>query len=277
MHRQLRPLAPRLSPARPALALVLLLGAEASGVAALVRLGTSAPFDVSLDPDAWGRAAPVDALAAALRWVALVAAAWLLAVTLASVAATAIAARQLRRGGRVAPAARVAPRAIRHLVERALVGGLAIGVVALPAAAHAATRTDPPVVKVVRDGRAGDITSLPGSAPPTAPPPAVAVATPAEPPVAGPLVPDSPTPPRAPVERDTTSATRAVVVAPGEHLWELAAREVARSQGVVRDAVADVDVAPYWVTVCDLNRDRLASGDVNVVEVGETVLLPPLT
>jgi hypothetical protein len=66
-----------------------------------------------------------------------------------------------------------------------------------------------------------------------------------------------------------------VVVADGEHLWELAAREVARVRGMARGAVADDDIGPYWLAVCDANRARLRSGDVNLVYVGETVVLPP--
>ena len=64
------------------LRVAILLAAESVAVVAVHGLGERAPFDLPLtDLDPWLRAAPVDALAAALRLAALVVAWWLLAAT----------------------------------------------------------------------------------------------------------------------------------------------------------------------------------------------------
>jgi hypothetical protein len=35
-------------------------------------------------------------------------------------------------------------------------------------------------------------------------------------------------------------------------------------------------VAEYWRKVKEANRDRLRSGDVDVIEIGEPIVLPPV-
>ena len=79
------------------------------------------------------------------------------------------------------------------------------------------------------------------------------------------------------VERPRTSTTTTVVVAPGDNLWELSAAALARGTARERAAIADDEIARYWRTVCDANRDALRSGSVNVIYPGETVALPPVT
>jgi hypothetical protein len=247
-------------------AVALLLAAEAAAVAALVQVGSAPPFDLGTDVAAWARATPEDALAAALRWVALASAAWLLVVTaLDIVLAVASGGRSRRSWG---PRFRVAPPAIRRLVDRAVVTGVAAGVVLVPGTAHAARSgrdASPPAVVVVRDGR-GDLASLPPGQRPVRPPRGTGVS--ASRPV-----------PAAPAPTAPTSAILPdrVVAGPGDSLWEIAAQAVALVRGVPRPSLPDADVAAYWVEVCDANRDRLASGDVDVLFAGETVLLPPLS
>jgi hypothetical protein len=73
----------------------------------------------------------------------------------------------------------------------------------------------------------------------------------------------------------TVAPADEVVVAPGDNLWELSARHLALVHARARDDVSDAEVAPYWARVCDANRDRLASGDPNLVHPGERVVLPP--
>jgi nucleoid-associated protein YgaU len=67
-----------------------------------------------------------------------------------------------------------------------------------------------------------------------------------------------------------------VTIAPGDNLWVLAARHLAEVRGRDVGEVADADVAPYWVQVCEVNRARLVSGDPGLVFPGEQVVLPPL-
>jgi hypothetical protein len=41
--------------------------------------------------------------------------------------------------------------------------------------------------------------------------------------------------------------------------------------------VADTEVAPYWVAVCERNRATLTSGDPNLIFPGEVVTLPAIS
>jgi hypothetical protein len=273
---------------RPTAVLVV---AEVALVVALVRLSTRAPFDLGLDLSAWRRAAPEDALAAALRWVALGAAGWLLAVTLACVATTALG-RCVRVG---------TPQFVRRLVDRTVVSGLVVGALVVPAlapvAVSAGTRAggaDTPAVTVIRDGRAGTLDALPA-----APAPTTATVTPAAPstraperatsssvpaassPLPVPSPAPVPAPPSGPAPRSSPSAPAVaagsdsvVIVVTGDDLWEIAARELARVRAIDRAVLTDADVAPYWLAVCDANRASLASGDVDWIFPGESVRLP---
>jgi hypothetical protein len=67
-----------------------------------------------------------------------------------------------------------------------------------------------------------------------------------------------------------------VVVAPGDNLWEVAARQLAARTGRDRIDIADGDIAPYWIEVCEANRAQLRSGDPNLIFPGERLVLPPI-
>jgi hypothetical protein len=241
------------------LRLLVLLAAESAAVVAVHRLGARAPFDLPLtELEPWLRAAPADALAAALRLAALAVAWWLLAATALYAGACVVGSRGNGRFARTARelSARVTPRAIRVAVDRTLVTSVAVGALLVPAGARAVAADDPSprVIVDVRDGRdPGSITSLPAETPgvsPVAPPPL---------------------PPSAVVE-----TVRIVVVAEGDNLWSLSADAVARATGRPRGALDDDEIARYWVTVCDANRPTLRSGDVNLIYPGEVVVLPPV-
>jgi len=62
-----------------------------------------------------------------------------------------------------------------------------------------------------------------------------------------------------------------VVVEPGDHLWKISQAELARRLG--RSAGPD-EVAPYWLSVIDANRDSLHSGDPDLIYPGELITLP---
>jgi hypothetical protein len=66
----------------------------------------------------------------------------------------------------------------------------------------------------------------------------------------------------------------AVEVAVGDNLWLIAVSAVARETGREPGTVTDDEVARYWRVVCDVNRDRLRSGDVDLIYPGEVVVLP---
>ena len=62
-----------------------------------------------------------------------------------------------------------------------------------------------------------------------------------------------------------------VTVAGGDHLWKLSE---ARLFEVLGREPEDSEVSPYWRTVIEANRDRLRSGDPNLIYPGEEVVLP---
>ena len=63
-----------------------------------------------------------------------------------------------------------------------------------------------------------------------------------------------------------------VVVEPGDHLWKISEDHLA---AVLGRTAEDGEVDPYWRSVIEANRDRLLSGDPDLIFPGETVALPP--
>lgn len=74
------------------------------------------------------------------------------------------------------------------------------------------------------------------------------------------------------VARNEDEPTR-VVVRPGDSLWKLAESRLETVQGRRPD---DSDIAAYWVKVIDANRDRIRSGDPDLIFPGEEIALPPI-
>jgi hypothetical protein len=249
------PIVPKMQFVRRSASLLVVLSGEAVAVAAVHRLGTRAPFNLPLDHvDPWLRAAPADALVAALRVVALVFAGWLLVATVAYACASAASIPSAIRACEWAT-----PRAIRRTIDRALAVSIVAGAVTVPSSAHhavAAQDRPPPVSVDVRSGKS--LGSLPSE---WSPPVTVA---------------DTPVVPVVDRPRDSSS-TATVVVTPGDNLWELSATALARTTGRARVTLADDEIARYWRTVCDVNRDTLRSGNVNVIYPDEIVALPPVT
>jgi len=238
--------------------LPLLLAVEAAAVVAVHRLGSRPPFDLPLDDvDAWTRAAPADALLAALRVVALAGAAWVFAVT---------AAYALARGLGLRSALRVLERATPHLVRRVVDHAVAASIVvgSLAAPAQAASKPPAPVVVDVRNGRvhAGSLSSLPPDfrRAPAIPPPAATVATP---------------PPPLPTAPPPTAVPASMVVQAGDNLWAIAADALARATGRDRAGLDDGEIARYWSAVCAANAATVQSGNVDVIVPGEVIALPP--
>jgi hypothetical protein len=62
--------------------------------------------------------------------------------------------------------------------------------------------------------------------------------------------------------------------APGDSLWTLARDHLATVGGGGEPSTGEV--AEYWRKVKEANRDRLRSGDVDVIEIGEPIVLPPV-
>ncbi len=63
-----------------------------------------------------------------------------------------------------------------------------------------------------------------------------------------------------------------VVVKPGDHLWKIS--DARLDQALGRPAGPE-EVAPYWRSVIEVNRERLLSGDPDLIYPGEVISLPP--
>lgn len=251
-----------MSPLRAACRLTLLLGAELASLAGLLRVGSSPWLRLPRhDVLGWLAAAPVeDAAAACIRLAAIATLAWLLAGT---VLYTAV------RVAHFGPAVRVLGRltvpAVRRLVDRAVAvtvaTSCAVGV-GSPALAEPVVPPPPGVVAPswFADRPARGVPAPPRAAP--ARPPAT------RPPAGGP---QPVAPPRRPATPPTTASSRRpgpVVheVVAGDSLWRLAARRVGS-----RDVEA---VGAYWLRVVAANRDRIRSGDPDLIYPGERIVLP---
>lgn len=230
--------------------------------------------------------------AALLAVAALAASVWL---------AAGVAAALFAAGSRTAATfARTVPtrRLVDALVAVAVSGTISAG--ALPAA-HAATSTSGPVapsppghvrLEVDADGRfvvrgAAEATTSttaavvvtptsstsmpPRPAPPIASPTSEPRAVPTTTPTTAAPAPALDPPPSSSPSSPPVRAPRRHVVAPGEHLWSIARHALGERLGRVP---TDAELVPYWRRVCDANRARLHSGDVDVVFPGEVLELP---
>jgi nucleoid-associated protein YgaU len=74
-----------------------------------------------------------------------------------------------------------------------------------------------------------------------------------------------------PVELGSVPAPTSVVVQPGDHLWKISQDHLDQELG---RTASDDEVAPFWRTVIDANRERLHSGDPDLIYPGEVVHLP---
>jgi hypothetical protein len=254
-----------------AVATMTTVAAEGAAIVMLTAIGREPAFRVPLTRlDHWlAVTPPADALVAGLRWVALLGAWWLLAGTLVYVAAAVTRVPAAVRAVRW-----VALPPVRRVVDAAFVATVVGGAVLAPASAGARVAGPPPTT-FVRDGRGGDLASLPPATtaapnPPAVPPTVRTAPTAPSAPAAAAVPPAAPSPPPGGMEVQ-------VVVAPGDDLWALAAGRLAATRGIAPADVADAEIAPYWVAVCERNRGALASGDPNLIFPGEVVTLPALS
>jgi LysM repeat protein len=265
--------------------LALLVAGEAIAVVALHRLGGADGFAIPHhDLARWLEQTPSEeVLLAGVRLAALAAAWWLLGSTLLYAAA-----RMARLHGTAAALGWATLPAVRRWADRAaavsIVAATALGV-GRPAAADPPPTTRPTTAPVVIDADHRDPVSVP-SRPPSSvrtgqavdPPPVPSVPpdetapVPAPPPTTAPLVPPV-VPIAPPAPAPTAGATH--TVARGEHLWSIAARQVATAIGKPPADLAPADIAPYWLRVVEVNRPRLRSGNTNLVYPGEIIELPP--
>jgi LysM repeat protein len=69
-----------------------------------------------------------------------------------------------------------------------------------------------------------------------------------------------------------TRAQAAHGVVAGDTLWTIAQDHLAKASGEPTNR----EVAAYWLRVVEANRDRLASGDPDLIYPGEQIVLPPV-
>ena len=67
----------------------------------------------------------------------------------------------------------------------------------------------------------------------------------------------------------STAAT--VVVEKGDHLWSISASHL---EGASAKEPSAAEITPVWVEVIETNRDRLRSGDPDLIYPGETIVMP---
>ena len=61
----------------------------------------------------------------------------------------------------------------------------------------------------------------------------------------------------------------------GESLWTIARYRLASAQGGSGEPT-NREVAEYWMRVVEANRDRLESGDPDLIYPHERIVLPPV-
>ena len=134
------------------------------------------------------------------------------------------------------------------------------------------TRWSPPVVRwLLGTGLAGALAVGPVAADSASPPPTMVLLpdddTPPRPTTTTTVVPPNPPPAAAP-------AVTTITLAPGDHLWSVAARTLASAWG---RPPAGREVAPYWRLIVELNRPELPNpADPDLVFPGDVVRLPPV-
>jgi nucleoid-associated protein YgaU len=65
------------------------------------------------------------------------------------------------------------------------------------------------------------------------------------------------------------------VVVDGENLWTIAQDHLAEARGGADEPTLR-EVAAYWLRVIEANRNRLRSGDPDLIYPGERTVLPPV-
>lgn len=184
---------------------------------------------------AWSTSAPPTDAVVALLRFAAIGAGWWIAASTALYAAS----RMVGAARSAHLLRRLVVPSLRRLVEGALVGSLTLGTAA-PATAE---RAIPPVILIERDTGSDHVG-------PTrkVPPPLVA-------------------PARSGDGRREPEQLTIHVVEPGEHLWAIAAATVGHT--------GTGEIGRYWRSLVAHNRDRLRSGDPDLVFPGEVIELPP--
>jgi len=199
------------------------------------------------------------ALGSIARLVGLAVAYWLIGSTVLL-----LAARLARLPAAVRALSPLTWRPLRKLVESSVASTLVLAL-----SSPASATVDPGYVPVP----AGDPTTTTTTSPlsTTSTVPITTPPNPSNPPAATIYLPIEPS--RAEAVAPTMTPTE-VVVRPGDNMWLLAERHLNDLTG---EPAGDAVVAPYWLAVIAANKDRIRSGDPDLIFPGEVLVLPAWT
>jgi nucleoid-associated protein YgaU len=62
----------------------------------------------------------------------------------------------------------------------------------------------------------------------------------------------------------------------GDNLWTISRAHLAAASGRGPGDLSNREIANYWIRVIEVNRDRLRSGDPDLIYPGEQIELPPI-
>ncbi|HZA84990.1 MAG TPA: LysM peptidoglycan-binding domain-containing protein, partial [Actinomycetes bacterium] len=65
-------------------------------------------------------------------------------------------------------------------------------------------------------------------------------------------------------------------VKPGDNLWSIARKELTRARSGGAGEPTNREVAEYWLRLIEVNRNRLRSGDPDLIYPREPIILPPV-
>lgn len=278
-----------------------LLAGEVAAVVGLHLLGGLPWFALPAgDVSGWlTTSAPEDVVMALLRLVALGGAYWLALSTVTYVLARASRLPAAVRGAgwvTLPVVRRLADRAVAVTVATSLVGGAAPAAFAGAGGAAPVEVRGIPLMEVT-NGPDGPVPS--GETPPPPPPPPLTPETLPDPApaetaprsagggetpegagdVSGEETGHAPEPPRGGVlgEDDGHMGENAGgvhVVEPGDHLWSIAATDLAEGSPGHAAQLEPEEIAPHWEEVVADNRAQLRSGDPDLIFPGERIELP---
>lgn len=213
-----------------------------------------------------------DALAAVLRYVALVGAYWLAASSAAYLLARLSGITRL-----IDATAVLTLPAVRRVTDRLVIGTLAISTLAGPAIAVTSRLSDRPgstsADPITARLEATDVEGVDGEGSDRI----IDLTVVDEAALEQLMPPPPPAPPEAAPAPPASMSIRAdahleVIVTEGDHLWALAERRVSEALG--RPATDD-EIAPYWREVISSNPE-LRSGNPDTIFPGEVIVLPPM-
>ncbi|MDQ3569785.1 MAG: LysM peptidoglycan-binding domain-containing protein [Actinomycetota bacterium] len=261
--------------------LAAVVAAESAALLVLHRLESSGAID-------WGNLGrwladtpPEDALVEVVRLAGLVVAWWLAATTVLYVLARLTRVPTLVQSVEWATLAPVR-RVVDGILATSIFAGSTFGATTIASAEPRAP--SPVVIQLDRQTNLGEPASNPAYRPRPAGDGGVrgpaneskaATTTTAR---AADHVPPQPTPTSVPPRTEPVSQTSETLmtymVQPGDNLWRVAERQLAKATGRSAGEIEVPEIRAYWTSLVETNRDLLRSGNPDVIYPGEKLRLP---